>query len=58
MCVERVSVVEKEYLREKSWEVKESANTFRSYSSFLGYMLDKLINKRKCSLFILASRDS
>jgi len=45
MCVERVSVVEKEYLREKSWEVKESANTFRSYSSFLGYMLDKLINK-------------
>jgi len=35
--------IEKEYIGEEDWEVKENANESRSYGNFLSYILDKTL---------------
>jgi len=38
--------VEKEYIGEEDWEVKENANESRSYGNFLSYLLDKTLKQK------------
>ncbi len=35
--------IEREYIREEDWEVKENANESRSFGNFLSYFLDKTL---------------
>ena len=39
--------LEREYNSEGDWYVKENANVNKSYSSFIGYMLDKILSREE-----------
>jgi len=39
----RISELEKAYLEESDWLVKENANVNKAYSSFIGYLMDKIL---------------
>ena len=42
--VSRIDEVIEKYLRETSWDVRENANTTRSYSDFIGYTFNSLLS--------------
>ncbi|MHA1590426.1 MAG: anaerobic ribonucleoside triphosphate reductase [Candidatus Njordarchaeales archaeon] len=39
----RISELEKAYLEESDWLVRENANVNKAYSSFIGYLMDKIL---------------